>query len=288
MTHDVVAGAPLRLQLTSPPTYWRCEPSWSWHSRPLPDHLLWCVLDGVGRLSVRGHEFELGPGACAVFAPGDEPVASHDPRRRLLVFGMHFKAGEPSRESEPSREGGPSRVVWPERGCFVRDQALLAALARRCEASHRRGDPLGRRQSLLCLEQLLLLLWEEWIHPAPGPVDAALDELTHAIRQDPSRRWTVAELAGRAGLSRAQFTRRFTAHTGLSPARFLIQARIDRAAQLLTETNMSVTQVASTLGYTDIAYFSRQFTRQTGHSPRHARALAEGVPRLRAGRPDHG
>lgn len=257
LTHD--------LTLTSPPTYWRCEPSWSWHSRPLPDHLLWCVLDGVGRLAVRGREFELGPGTCAVFAPGDEPVATHDPRRRLLVFGMHFEVGD------GFEVGGGGAVALPERGCFVRDQALLTALARRCETSHRRGDPLGRRQSLLCLEQLLLLLWEEWTHPAPGPVDAALDELTHAIRQDPSRRWSVAELAGRAGLSRAQFTRRFTAHTGLSPARFLIQARIDRATQLLTETNMSVSQVASTLGYTDIAYFSRQFTRQTGHSPRHAR-----------------
>jgi transcriptional regulator GlxA family with amidase domain len=114
----------------------------------------------------------------------------------------------------------------------------------------------------------VLLLWEEWTHPAPGPVDAALDELTHAIRQDPSRRWSVADLAARARLSRAQFTRRFTAHTGLSPARFLIQARVDRAYQLLTETNMSVSQVASALGYPDVAYFSRQFTRQTGRLPR--------------------
>lgn len=254
MTHD-----PLRLRLASPPTYWRCEPDWSWHSRPLPDHLLWCVLDGVGGLSVLGRQFELGPGACAVFAPGDAPVATHDPRRRLLVFGMHFEVVE------------GDEAALPERYCFVRDQALLAALARRSETSYRRGDPLGLRQSLLCLEQILLLLWEEWTHPAPGPVDAALDELTHAIRQDPSRRWSVAELAGRAGLSRAQFTRRFTAHTGLSPARFLIQARVDRAYQLLTETNMSVSQIASALGYTDIAYFSRQFTRQTGHSPRQAR-----------------
>jgi AraC family transcriptional regulator of arabinose operon len=254
LTHDGAPGTPL--QLTSAPTYWRCEPGWSWTSRPLPDHLLWCVLDGVGRLAVRDHEFELGPGMCAVFAPGDEPVATHDPRRRLLVFGMHFETS------------GPAPVALPERCCLVRDQALLAALARRCEASHRRGDPLGRRQSLLCLEQILLLLWEEWTHPAPGPVDVALDELTHAIGQDPSRRWSVADLAAQVRLSRAQFTRRFTAHTGMSPARFLIQARVDRAYQLLTETNMSVSQVASALGYPDLAYFSRQFARQTGRLPR--------------------
>lgn len=248
---------PLRLRLVGPPTYWHCEPGWSWRSLPLPDHLLWCVLDGVGQLTVNGHGFELGAGNCAVFAPGDEPVAQHDPRRRLLVFGMFFSVDK--------------TVALPDRCCFVRDQALLNALARRCDAGYRRGDRLGARQSLLCLEQIILLLWEDWTYPPPGPVDAALDEITHAIRQDPSRRWAVAALADRAGLSRAQFTRRFTAHTGLSPARYLIQARINRARQLLTETSMSVSQVAATLGYTDIAYFSRQFTRYTGHSPSHAR-----------------
>jgi transcriptional regulator GlxA family with amidase domain len=112
---------------------------------------------------------------------------------------------------------------------------------------------------------------EDSIHPPPGPVDAALHEITHAIRQDPSRRWTVAELAERTALSRAQFTRRFTAHTGMSPIRYLIEARIDRARQLLTETKTSVTHVALTLGYTDIGYFSRQFKRHTGHSPSRAR-----------------
>jgi transcriptional regulator GlxA family with amidase domain len=71
----------------------------------------------------------------------------------------------------------------------------------------------------------------------------------------------------RETLSRAQFTRRFIAHAGMSPARYLIRARIDRARQLLTETNMSVTQVAQTLGYPDIAYFSRQYKRHTGHPP---------------------
>jgi hypothetical protein len=57
------------------------------------------------------------------------------------------------------------------------------------------GDSLGTRQTQLCLEQILILLWQDSIHPAPGPVDAVLDEITHVIRLDPSRRWTVAELA---------------------------------------------------------------------------------------------
>jgi AraC family transcriptional regulator of arabinose operon len=248
------------VRITSPPRYWRCEPGWSWHARPLGDHLLWYVLDGVGELTVDGRRCELTAGMCIVFAPGDEPVAWHDPHRRLLIFGMHFQVG-PSQADE---------VLPPARWCRLRDQDLAAGLARRSDIGHRRGDPLGLRQSELCLEQFLCLMSEDIRHPAPGPVDAALDEITRAIRRDPARRWSVAELAGRASLSRSQFNRRFIAHTGLPPARYLIQARVDRARHLLAETTMSVTQVAAVLGYTDIAYFSRQYKRYTGHSPVHS------------------
>ena len=60
-------------------------------SRRLPDYLLWCVLDGRGRLELDGDWRELHPGVCAVFAPGDAPRASHDRTPAVVVFGMHFE-----------------------------------------------------------------------------------------------------------------------------------------------------------------------------------------------------
>jgi AraC-like DNA-binding protein len=250
----------------TPPTYWRCEPDWAWQARPLPDYLLWFVLDGIGQLDVGGQQYELAPGTCALFRPGDEPAARHDPRRRLLVFGMHFQI-----VTADGAQPTPEDMASPSRWGKIRDPGLVAALARRCDTSHRRGDGLGRQHSQVCLQEILYLLWEDSTHPPPEPVDAALAEITHEIRQDPTRRWTVAELAHGAALSRAQFTRRFTAHTGPSPIRYLIQARIDRANRLLSETTMSITQVAATLGYTDIAHFSRQYKQHTGHTRQHAR-----------------
>ena len=95
-----------------------------------------------------------------------------------------------------------------------------------------------------------------------------MDEVAQAIRQDPGRDWSVAEMAAQATLSRAQFTRRFVAQHGRAPAQFVIQARIDRAHQLLAESGMTVTQTAAALGYTDVPYFSRQYKQRTGRSPR--------------------
>lgn len=261
MTHGLAAGEPLELRLLSAPTFWRCEPSWTWVSRPLTDHLLWCVLDGRGRLELDGDDQELHPGVCAVFAPGDAPTATHDPRRRLLVFGMHFDL----------EGGGGAHAVPQPRWGEVMDRELLGVLARASDAAYRRRDALGLRQAELCLEQLLGMIWDAVHNPGRSATDTAVDEVARQIRQDPGREWTVAEMAARAALSRAQFTRRFVAQLGMSPAQYLIQARIDRAHQLLTENGMTVTQVASALGYTDVPYFSRQYKQRTGKPPSTAR-----------------
>ncbi|GAA1590437.1 hypothetical protein GCM10009789_50150 [Kribbella sancticallisti] len=238
-------------------------------SRPLPDYLLWCVLDGIGRLELNGTTRELTPGTCAVFAPGDAPTASHDPRRRLLVFGMHFKpkSGSPQRPAED--------VVPAQRWSDVPDRVLLGALARSSDTAYRRGDPLGLRQAELCLEQLLCLIWEAAHSPRKTAADTTIEEVAQGIRQDPSRDWSVQELAAGAALSRAQFTRRFIAQHGTPPAQYVIKARIDRAHQLLTETTMTVTQVAAALGYTDVPYFSRQYKQRTGRSPSDSRRQAQ-------------
>jgi AraC family transcriptional regulator of arabinose operon len=244
---------PLPIELNSPPTFWRCEPSWSWTSRPLTDHLLWCVVDGRGVLELNGERQELHPGICAVFQPGDAPLATHDPHRRLLVFGMHF-------DTDPGAAPTPR---WGE----VMDRELLGVLARTSDASYRRQDELGRRQAELCLEQLIALIWDAVHNPGRTALDTAVDDIARQLRQDPGREWTVAEMARRAALSRAQFTRRFVAQFGMSPAQYLIQARIDRAHQLLTESGMTVTQTATALGYTDVPYFSRQYKQRTGRTP---------------------
>jgi AraC family transcriptional regulator of arabinose operon len=237
----------------SAPTFWRCEPSWSWTSRPLADHLLWCVMDGRGELELDGERQELHPGVCAVFRPGDAPRATHDPHRRLLVFGMHF---------DTTRQAAPD-PRWGE----VMDRELLGVLARTSDASYRRQDAPGLRQAELCLEQLIALIWDAVHNPGRRVTDTAVDEIARQLRQDPGRDWTVADMASIASLSRAQFTRRFVAQFGMSPAQYLIQARIDRAHQLLTESGMTVTETAAALGYTDVPYFSRQYKQRTGRTP---------------------
>jgi AraC-like DNA-binding protein/mannose-6-phosphate isomerase-like protein (cupin superfamily) len=71
---------------------------------------------------------------------------------------------------------------------------------------------------------------------------------------------SVEELAGIAHMSKRSFMRAFQAATNLSPIAYLIQLRINRAAQLLRRhPELTVTEIALQTGFTDSNYFARQF-----------------------------
>lgn len=78
-------------------------------------------------------------------------------------------------------------------------------------------------------------------------------------------------LASQSGMSPRSFIRAFRAATGLSPIAYLIQLRINRAAAVLRTTNQPITEIAFQVGFNDSNYFTRQFVKLLGCSPRRYR-----------------
>ena len=65
----------------------------------------------------------------------------------------------------------------------------------------------------------------------------------------------------------------FKDETGYSPMYYVISLRMGKAKALLMESNESVSDIAVKCGYSDFTYFSKQFKKFTGYSPRNFRAL---------------
>lgn len=84
------------------------------------------------------------------------------------------------------------------------------------------------------------------------------------------------DLADMAHMSKRSFLRTFQAATGQSPIAYLIQIRVNRAADRLRATADSITDVAFAVGFQDSNYFTRQFRQQMGVSPRDYRAANRG------------
>ena len=77
-----------------------------------------------------------------------------------------------------------------------------------------------------------------------------------------------ADLAAVAHTSLSNLYRDFKSATGLSPKEYLIRLRVMRGAELLRRGELNVTETALKTGFNDSNYFSRQFRKVMGMSPR--------------------
>lgn len=88
---------------------------------------------------------------------------------------------------------------------------------------------------------------------------------------------TTETLAAEAGMSPSTLNRAFHRFVDCSPIEYHLNLRIDRAAGLLKETGMSISEIAEASGFHDSNYFSRQFRKRLKISPREYRRA--GMPK---------
>ena len=84
--------------------------------------------------------------------------------------------------------------------------------------------------------------------------------------------WPVLRLAQVSGVSEAHFARSFMHAFGVPPHRYLLTRRIERAAALLRDTDLPITDIAFETGWNSLGTFGRVFRDVTGESPSELRA----------------
>ena len=79
--------------------------------------------------------------------------------------------------------------------------------------------------------------------------------------------FSVEMLTRDVGMSRAQLHRKMKEMTGLSTSEFIRNIRLEQAARLLREQKINVTQIAYTVGFSNLAHFSTIFRKHFGVAP---------------------
>lgn len=100
-----------------------------------------------------------------------------------------------------------------------------------------------------------------------GLQDRQVGRVLALIHEDPGHAWTGEELGARVGLSRSVLYERFATIVGQTPARYLINWRMQVAAGMLRSSTATVAAIACEVGYESEASFSRAFRRVVGESP---------------------
>ncbi len=115
---------------------------------------------------------------------------------------------------------------------------------------------------------LELLLWEIWeIRRSPFLHRSIIDALTVFAEERSFRVGSYSELATSLGLSTSSLRRHILEATGLPLHRFVRTLRLQKARRLLRQTNKSLSEIAFLLGFPDVYYFSREFSRLAGITP---------------------
>jgi AraC-like DNA-binding protein len=136
-------------------------------------------------------------------------------------------------------------------------------------------DP-GREMILQRLLEVLLVEALRWRGIDPNAVrtgllngmrDPALARVLRSMHADVRAGWTVAELAGVAGMSRSAFAARFQATLGCGPIEYLARWRMALAKDALTQGVKTLDHIADEIGYESASAFSTAFRKRLGCSP---------------------
>jgi AraC-like DNA-binding protein len=100
-----------------------------------------------------------------------------------------------------------------------------------------------------------------------GARDPAIGKALAFLHDDPSRDWTVEDLARKVGLSRTRFAERFRHFIGDSPMAYLKKWRLKVGAEALLSTDKSVAEIAGAVGYGSESAFNRAFKLEYGSPP---------------------
>ncbi|NLS00559.1 helix-turn-helix transcriptional regulator [Rhizobium sp. P38BS-XIX] len=147
-----------------------------------------------------------------------------------------------------------------------RMMALAEMIAAECENPEPLHDLYGDGLTLSLLINVLQLRGTQ-PRRRSGLATWQLRRAVDYIQENCARTIRLEELAELTGLSQSHFSHAFKASTGLPPHQWQTQARLERAKQLLLNSEMPLTSVAVETGFADQAHFTRVFRKNIGAAP---------------------
>lgn len=97
--------------------------------------------------------------------------------------------------------------------------------------------------------------------------NSSITKVMNAIKSNPTKSYSLEELADMSGYNKHYFCRLFKKYTKTSPMAYLNRCRINHVKQMLIETENPIKSLCLESGYDNEAYFFRMFKKMTGTTP---------------------
>lgn len=239
------------------------------------DELLHIVLDGAGTLEMNGMIYQLKKGD-AFYIPKEKEAyyeADREHPWHYMWIGFSGVIAKDTIKKAGFSEKAPVRSV---EGCMERLQEYVEHMLEDYQLTY--ANELMRQGYLM---QLFAVLISEYCrsgeeqtgydHSFSVYVNQAVDYMRHHY----DKRIKIADLAGYVGINRCYLTNVFKQIYGMSPQKYLIRLRMERAAALIKNSKDNINEIAGSVGYEDSLAFSKIFKQYYGMSPKGYREMSQ-------------
>ncbi len=216
------------------------------------DYQLIVMTDGEAMFSINGESKRVNKGFGVLYRPGEAQIYSG---KNCGFFWVHFSGYE--------AEGLLERMGITESFFEVPSVDAVHGICKKmleCTALLQ-----STTEDMLCAHFITLL---GKLSQASENFDDGIMKVINQMKSEGFKGLGSKEYAQIARLSEYHFIRKFKKLTGLSPAAYKAKIITEKAAELMENSDMNVTEIALALGFEDALYFSRFFKKNTGLSPK--------------------
>lgn len=238
--------------------------------------LLHYVERGKGNFRTEFASYELQPNDCFLIQPDQLVSYASDVNEPWRYRWIAF-TGESAAELITRAGFTPQFPVFHSKNDSRIPEIIEAVLASfRTKKLSSHLFSLGSLHLIMAEAQEALLL-ESALPIGESSVQRIVKQMIHYMSGQYAHPVSIEQMCSSLGYNRAYLSRIFKKETGVTPVTYLLKLRIDKSRQLLRERpELSIEQIASSVGLTDPLYFSRQFRRFHGETPSEYRKNAPG------------
>jgi AraC family transcriptional regulator len=213
-------------------------------------------------------------GRAYLLPAGQHSISTWDGKMECLSVLL-----EPALVARAASEANASPAVEIVRSCHLDDpiiRQVCYGLMRESES----GQPAGRLYVESLANLLAVHLFRHYSRggakeePASGGLSGKrLRRAIEFIRENLAKDLNLSEIANSTGMSPFHFARAFKQSTGLTPHQHLTKMRIEKAKQLLAQSDLPIVEVCYEVGFQSQSHFTTVFRRLTGLTPRIFRGI---------------
>lgn len=224
-------------------------------------HILY-ITEGTGYANVGGRRTQLSAGNVMIFHPWQLREYGFHRNKDSRSYYLHFNGYECERLMKELRLEGEN----------VFDIGISLTLTRLLDDLINEFRVKNEHYEYMChsyLLAILTLISRKCSDTPRGSSEAKkrVMEICRYIYENCGSIGSVSELAHLTHLSESRFSHLFSKTVGVSPQSYLLRAKIDMSKDLLVNTDLSVGQIAASVGFKDQNYFSRSFKHFVSMSP---------------------